>query len=99
MGILYPKNNYKIKGIVLNIKFPNTIGICDKTGEVNFLAIVDNTNIVCTVPPEVLYKVDFDKTKKIKQIFENNKILFENIAERKIESGEPNIFIRMTDID
>ena len=93
------KTIIQIKGIVLNIKFPNSRGICEKTGGINFLAIVDNKNIVCTVSLEVLDKVDTDKTKKIKQKFEDNKILFENIAERKIESGELDISIRTTDID
>ena len=75
----------------------NKVSIDPVTGHINFIAEVDNKDIVCIVQTSALDKLNQTYHDKI-SFFNQNRYLFEDIAENKINNNEIDIVILEDDI-
>ena len=78
----------------MKIEFPDRHAINQETGGINFLAFVNNNEIVCQVSNEALQDINPEKRHDpIEKRFNDNKSAIQSIAKQRIENGESNIFV------
>jgi len=83
----------------VKIEFPNRQAVDDATGGINFPAMVDGNQVTCKVLSGALQDiVPENSTDSVEQQFNENRSTFEDIARRKIENGNKDIIITVSDI-
>jgi len=83
----------------MKIEFPNRQAVNSRTGGINFPAIVDDNQVTCKISQEALQDIDPEnRTNSVEQQFNENRSILEDIARKKIENGDLDIFITSSDI-